>query len=210
MDCRMMDRSMKDHSRAKGESIPIAMYDLRRHCAVCPRCRERYGDVLDAEPHHSTIPNHSREKHRRVAVGEASVEKFPDIAKPAEFKDAPLTFSLHFNGKEQKIKIVEPKIDVPLPHGSRLVVSEKEACLCDVVFKLNPQSSRPYELHFNVMMGVTYNRDHLVVFGTGLEEDKDLQSVYRHTIVDRGGVKADIEMTGGKARLFIVYKPLQP
>ena len=209
MDCQTMDKSMKNQFRTKGQTVADSMIELRRHCAVCPRCRDKYGDILDAETHQNTIPDPSLENHRRVRVGEASVEKFPDISKPAEFKDAPLTFTLHLNGREEEVKIVEPQIDIPLPEESRLVVREKEACLCDVVFKFNPQSSRPYELHFKVMMGVTYTRDHLDAFGTGLEEDKYLQGVYRYTIVDRGGVTADIEMTGGKARLFIVYKPLQ-
>jgi hypothetical protein len=209
MDCQMIDQSMRNHSRAKAETATISMNDLVQHCTVCPRCREKYGGILDSETHHNTRPNHSLEKHRKVRVGEASAEKFPDISKPAEFKDAPLTFTLNLNGREEEIKIVEPKIDVPLPGESRLVVREKEACLCDVVFKFNQEKSRPYELHFRVMMGVTYTRDHMVVFGAGFEEDKDMLGVYRYTIVDRGGVKADIEMTGGKARLFVVYKPLQ-
>lgn len=148
-------------------------------------------------------------KRHAARVGSLSSDKFPDISKPVEFKNAPLTFMLHVNGREEEIKIVEPEIDVPLPEESRLVVYEKDDCLSDVVIGFNPESSRPYELHFRVIMGATYAADHLVAFGTAPEADRDLRNVYRHTIVDRGGVKADIEMTGGKARLFIVYKPLQ-
>lgn len=209
MDCQTIDKSMKNLSRANGETVSMSMNDLERHCAVCRRCRNKYAGILDAETHPNPSRRQSLEKHRRVAVDGAGADKFPDISEPAEFKDAPLAFTLHLNGREEEIKIVEPQIDVPLPVESRLVVREKAACLCDVAFAFNPQSSLPYELHFGVMMGVAYTRDHLVAFGTDPEVDKDLLGVYRHTIVDRGGVKADIEMTGGKARLFIVYKPLQ-
>jgi hypothetical protein len=148
-------------------------------------------------------------KRHAARVGEVKSDKFPDISKPIEFKNAPLTFMLHVNGREEEVKIVEPEIDVPLPEESRLVVHEKDACLSDVVIGFNPESSRPYELHFRVIMGATYAADHLVAFGTAPGADQDLRNFYRYTIVDRGGVKADIEMTGGKARLFIVYKPLQ-
>ena len=148
-------------------------------------------------------------KRHAAPVSSVSSDKFHDIAKPLEFKNAPLTFMLHVNGREEEIKIVEPEIDVPLPEESRLVVYEKDDCLSDVVIGFNPESSRPYELHFRVMMGATYAADHLLAFGAAPEADQELRNVYRHTIVDRGGVTADIEMTGGKARLFIVYKPLQ-
>ena len=58
-------------------------------------------------------------------------------------------------------------------------------------------------------MGVTYAKDHLLEFGTTVKEDKDLLSVYRKTIVERGPVRADIKMTCSKARFFIVYKPFR-
>lgn len=209
MDCQTIDKSMKNPPRANGDTVSMSINDLERHCAACRRCRNKYAGLLDAETHHNPGRRQYLEKHRRVAVDGPGADKFPDISEPAEFKDAPLAFTLQVNGREEEIKIVEPEIDVPLPKESRLVVREKEACLCDVAFDFNPQSGRPYELHFRVMMGVAYARDHLVAFGSDPEVDKDLVGVYRYTIVDRGGVKADIEMTGGKARLFSVYKPLQ-
>jgi hypothetical protein len=136
-----------------------------------------------------------------------SSDQFPDISDPVEYKDAPITFTLHeVRGRQEEIKIVEPELDYPLPEDDRLVVAEKDARLTDVVFKFNPTSDRPYELHFKVLMGIAYPADHLIVFGTSMDEDKDLLSVYKMEIVNRGGVKAWIEMTQGKARLVIKYE----
>lgn len=123
-----------------------------------------------------------------------------------ELKDGPITFTLHLDGREEAVKVVEPAMDVPLPEDGRLVVEEKEAVWCDVRFAFNPDSNRPYELHFRVLMGITYAADHLVVFGTPLADDKDLLNEYKMEIVARGGVMAWIEMTRGKARLAIKYR----
>jgi hypothetical protein len=117
--------------------------------------------------------------------------------------DGSISFTLHLDGREEAVKVVEPEMDVPLPEGGRLVVAENEATWCDVRFVFNPQSDRPYELHFSVLMGITYATKHQVAFGIPLAEDKDLLSRYKMEIADRGGVKAWIEMTQGKARLFI-------
>ncbi|UCD78204.1 MAG: hypothetical protein JSW26_22770 [Desulfobacterales bacterium] len=38
-------------------------------------------------------------------------------------KDAPITFTLLLNGREEEVEIVEPEVDVPLPEESRLVVA---------------------------------------------------------------------------------------
>ncbi len=97
-------------------------------------------------------------------------------------------------------------MDVPLPEGGRLVVKEEEAIWCDVRFALNPESGRPYELHFKVLMGITCDTDHLIAFGTSLEEDEDFLNKYKMEIVARGGVLAWIEMKKGKARLAIKYE----
>lgn len=123
-----------------------------------------------------------------------------------ELKDGPITFTLHLDGREEPVKVVESEMDVPLPEGGRLVVAENEATWCDVRFVFNPESDRPYELHFSVLMGITYATNHQVAFGIPLEEDQDLLSRYQMEIVDRGGVKAWIEMTQGKARLYINYE----
>ena len=123
-----------------------------------------------------------------------------------ELTDGPITFTLHLDGREEALKVVEPQMDVPLPEDGRLVVKENEAVWCDVRFAFNPESNRPYELHFRVLMGITYATNHQVAFGIPLEEDKDLLSRYQMEIADRGGVKAWIEMTQGKARLYIKYE----
>ena len=61
------------------------------------------------------------------------------------FKDAPLTFTLLLDGREEEIKVVEPEVGFPLPWGGRLVVRENEARLTDVVFRFHPEKERPYE-----------------------------------------------------------------
>jgi hypothetical protein len=206
MDCQTIAKYIDKHLKADADKMPLD--DLQRHCDDCSQCRDKYAAILATVTRNEVVPPlHPPEKVRSTLARGVSPDTFPDISEPVEFKDAPLTFTLNINGREEEVKIVEPDMDLPLPEGSRLVVQEKDARLCDVVFEFNPESSRPYELHFQVMMGVTYAANHLVTFGIAAEEDKDLLSVYRMMIVDRGGVKADIEMTRGKARLFIVYKP---
>ncbi|MEJ2222264.1 MAG: hypothetical protein P8X80_15820 [Desulfobacterales bacterium] len=123
-----------------------------------------------------------------------------------ELNDVPVSFSLHLDGREEAVKVVEPEMDLPLPEDGRLVVKEKETVWCDVRFTFNPNSDRPYELHFRVLMGNAYSADHLVAFGTPLAEDKDLLNRYKMEIVVRGGVSAWFEMTQGKARLFIKHE----
>ena len=123
-----------------------------------------------------------------------------------ELDDVPVSFKLHLDGREEAVKVVEPEMDLPLPEDGRLVVKEKETVWCDVRFTFNPNSDRPYELHFKVLMGNAYSADHLVAFGTPLAEDKDLLNRYKMEIVARGGVSAWLEMTQGKARLFIKHE----
>jgi hypothetical protein len=123
-----------------------------------------------------------------------------------ESKDAAVTFTLHLDGREEPVKVVEPEMDVPLPEDGRLVVKEEEAVWCDVRFIFNPDRNRPYELHFKVLMGNTYAAEHMVAFGAPLDEDKDLLNRYKMELVDRGFVIAWLEMTQGKARLFIKHE----
>ena len=118
----------------------------------------------------------------------------------------PVTFTLHLDGREEPVKVVETEVDVPLPEDGRLLVEEEEAVWCNVRFAFNPDSDRPYELHFRVLMGIPYNTDHLVAFGAPLAEDKDLLNKYKMEIVARGGLMAWIEMTQGKARLAIKHE----
>jgi hypothetical protein len=123
-----------------------------------------------------------------------------------ELNDVPVTFTLHLDGREEAVKVVEPEMDVPLPENGRLVVKEKEVIWCDVRFTFNPDSHRPYELHYKVLMGNAYTADHLVAFGTPVAQDKDLLNKYKMEVVARGGVLAWLEMTQGKARLFIKHE----
>jgi hypothetical protein len=120
-----------------------------------------------------------------------------------ELKDGRITFTLYLDGREEPVKVVEPEMDVPLPEGGRLVVAENEGAWCDVKFVFNPESDRPYELHFSVLMGIAYGTDHLAAFGCPIEEDRDLLGRYNMEIVARDELKAWIEMTNGKARLAI-------
>jgi len=134
-------------------------------------------------------------------------DQLSDITEAKEYKDAPITFTLHeVRGRQEEIKIVEPELDYPLPENDRLVVAEKGTCLTDVVFKFNPANDRPYELHFNVHREVHDAKGHVLRYGTEKSTDKDLTEIYTENLVDRGGVKAWIKMTRGKARLFIKYK----
>jgi len=207
MDCQAMDKFVQDPERSGAEKI--SMEDLRRHCDTCRRCREKYKDILAVKSTKDNRRLHPRNRPHAIPLRETGVDQFPDISKPIEFKDAPISIKRHFNDREEEIKIVEPEVDVPLPEKSRLVVHEGDDCLCDVVFDFNARSTRPYELRFSVMMGAVYEPDHVVAFGTDSEIDRELRNTYRHTIIDRGGVRADMVMTDGKARLMVVYKPLQ-
>jgi hypothetical protein len=130
-----------------------------------------------------------------------------DISAAKEYKDGSITFTLHESrGEQVEIKIVEPELDYPLPENDRLIVAEEDTRLTDVVFKFNADSDRPYELYFKALMGITYETDHLMAFGTPLEDDESLLSEYELEIVGRGGVKAWIKMTQGKARVVIKYE----
>lgn len=207
MDCQTIDKFVQDPERGGAEKLSVE--DLRQHCDTCRRCREKYTDILAVKSTKDNRRLHPRNRPQAIPLRETGVDQFPDISKPIEFKDAPLSFKRYFNDREEEIKIVEPEVDVPLPEKSRLVVHEGEDCLCDVVFDFNARSTRPYELRFRVMMGAAYEPDHVIAFGTDPEIDRELRNTYRHTIIDRGSVRADIEMTDGKARLMVVYKPLQ-
>jgi hypothetical protein len=130
---------------------------------------------------------------------------FPDISDPIEFKDAPITFTLLLDGREEEIKVVEPEVDFPLPRGGRLVVRENEAHLTDVVFRFHPEKERPYELHFTVKAGISYAEPHVCAYGYPEIIDKGINEVFAENIVARGGVKAWIEMRRGTARIYIQY-----
>ena len=136
----------------------------------------------------------------------ASDGKFPDLSGPIEYKDAPIRFTFVLDGRQEPVKIVEPEIDLPFPDGGRLLVDEADTRICDVVFGFEPAARDPYRLHFTVLDGVRRDTGQLFAYGTGVAGENDMEAVYRKTIVQRGNVRARIEMSGGKARLLIRYR----
>lgn len=200
MDCRIFEKQVESLLRKDVEAEPDS--GLWQHFRACHKCRDKYADILgDHVPERANLP--APPLHGSGPTVELVSEQ---LSEPKEFKDAPISFALHLNGREEAVKVVEPEMDIALPDEVRLVVKENEAVWCDVRFVFNPESDRPYELHFSVLMGIAYPADHLIAFGIPLAEDKDLLSRYKLEIVARGGVKAWIEMTQGKARLFIKYE----
>ena len=79
-----------------------------------------------------------------------SDEKFPDLERPREYKDAPLQFTLVLNGRAEPVKVVEPVMDLPFPDGGRLLVDEAGNRICDVSYRFDPESDKPYRLIFKV------------------------------------------------------------
>lgn len=126
-----------------------------------------------------------------------------DASGPIEYKDAPIRFTFVLDGREEPVKIVEPTIDVPFPDSGRLLVNEADKRLCDVVFRFDPEAKQPYHLTFKVLNEVHYGADLVLTYGARVARESDMTTVYRKTIVDRGSVHAQVEMTRGKARLVI-------
>jgi hypothetical protein len=124
----------------------------------------------------------------------------------AEYKDAPVRFTFILDGREEPVRVTEPEVDVPFPVKGRLLVREGDAVLSDVVFRFDRHRRQPYELHFRTIDGRPCDPVRVFSFGLPIEQDRDLLEVYRKTILDRGGVKADIRMEHGKARLVIAYR----
>ena len=200
MECQNFEKQVASFLR-KDEDARLDK-GLQQHVHACSKCREKYAGILNYNMPEQAVP-----EPLKMHASDPTKEEAPDqLSDPVEFKDAPITFTLYSDGREEAIKVVEPEMDVPLPEGGRLVVAENEATWCDVRYVFNPKSDRPYELHFSVLMGIIYAVEHQVAFGIPLEEDKDLLSRYKMKIAARGGVKAWIEMTQGKARLFIKYQ----
>jgi hypothetical protein len=133
-------------------------------------------------------------------------DKIPDMAGPIEYKDAPVRFTFVLDGRKEPVKIVEPHIDLPFPDGGRLLVDEDNMRICDVVFRFKPDADNPYCLHFKALDEERFEDSRLFAYGSGKGRENDLQAVYKKTILERGNVRARIEMTGGKARLLIHYR----
>lgn len=139
-------------------------------------------------------------------AGKRSSHQFDDgLLKPAEFKDSPIRFTMVLDGREEQIKIVEPKIDVALPRDGRLMIHERDRCLYDLSFRFDQAADKPYRLLFRIKEGARYANDHVQAFGESPPADKQLRNHYREELLDQGGLRSWIEMTGGKARLFVRY-----
>ena len=123
---------------------------------------------------------------------------------PREFSDPRVRIWL-LNGSEEEIKVTEPKLDYPIPQGSRLLIEVEEASVVDVRFQFNARSERPYELHFRVRGGLDYQEldggAELVAYGS--QADKDLLEEHFARVLEYGNTKVTIGMTRGKARVYI-------
>ena len=82
--------------------------------------------------------------------------KNSDLSGPVEYKDEPIHFSFNLDGREEPVKIVEPKIDLPFPEGGRLLVDIGKTRFCEVVFRFEADEKKPYRLNFDVRHGVHY------------------------------------------------------
>ena len=140
-------------------------------------------------------------------AGKAAKQRIENgLSGPDEFKDSPIRFEMELDGRREKIKIVEPEVDVALPHEGRLLIHEGNRCLHDLTFWFHIDADSPYQLRFSVKEGEDRTGTQPEGFGAPGDEDRQLRSTYRRDLLDRGGLKAWIEMTGGKARLFVQYK----
>ena len=123
---------------------------------------------------------------------------------PREFSDPRVRFWL-LNGSEEEIKVTEPKLDYPIPQGSRLLIEVEEAPAVDVRFQFNARNERPYELRFRVREGFDYQeRDgeaELVAYGS--QADKDLREEHFSRVLEYGNTRVAIGMTRGRARIYI-------
>jgi hypothetical protein len=123
---------------------------------------------------------------------------------PREFGDPRVRFWL-LDGDEEEIKVTEPKLDYPIPQGSRLLIEVEEAPAVDVRFQFNGRSEQPYELHFQVREGVDYQEldgeAKLLTYGS--QADKDLLEEHYARVLEYGNTRVTIGMTHGRARIYI-------
>ena len=123
---------------------------------------------------------------------------------PREFGDPRVRFWL-LDGSEEEIKVTEPKLDYPIPQGSRLLIEVEKTPVVDVRFQFNARSERPYELHFHIKEGLDYDdlegEAKLVAYGS--QGDKDLLEEHFARVLEYGNTMVTIGMTRGKARVYI-------
>jgi hypothetical protein len=169
-------------------------------------CRDKYVRFLNEDNPAGKIGPDPAEIKKINPLDDDPADSFPNLSDPTEFKDAPISFTLIVDGREEEIKVVEPLVDFPLPEGAHLMVSENELCLTDVVFAFKPESDRPYQLHFKVRVGGDNTEPRIKTFGQPAKLDEGFNSIFTERIIERGGVESWLEMTRGTARIFIRYK----
>lgn len=126
---------------------------------------------------------------------------------PIEYKDAPLRFTFVIDGREEPVKIVEPKIDLPFPDGALLRVEEEDRLLCEVTFRLEREANQPYQLELRMPAEPGAWETRRLFYGESLAPESEMTAVYYKTILNLGNVLVRIEMTLRKARLQIEYGP---
>lgn len=134
-------------------------------------------------------------------------DPFEDLAKPVEYKDVPVEFTLILDGREEPVKVVEPLVDLPFPDGARLRAESAGRCLCDVVFHSHPEPDETScELRFKVFKGIRHPAEKVVTFGCGRTPapEQPPPPEHRLRILEIGAVTAWVVLQHGKARLNIV------
>lgn len=196
MKCDELEKHIKSFLD-KREADKTDVQGIVTHLKQCRLCRENYRSILKGSPIENVFPQPPVIKAGPVVAG-----KEPNLLKPVEFKDKPIKFTLILDGVKKPIKVVETDFDTPLPEDSRLVVSEKEVYIADVRFRFEPDRQFPYVLHYQVCNRRRYQPPKIRYFGP---LGKAMCNLFRETILDEGGVRADVEMNHGKARLHIRY-----
>jgi hypothetical protein len=198
MKCKQLEKKITDFLDAS-EPDNKDVREITAHIHNCRTCREKYQSVLEGEIPENVVP-----KPSKIRSIPSHPEAESSLLDPIEFKDEPVKFTLHLDGREEPIKVVEPEFDTPIPDDSRLVVNLGRLTLADVRFAFKPDRQRPYTLNFRVRNRRKYQPPKMISFGPA---GKDKRKMFKETIVDEGGIRADIEMTHGKARLHIRYQP---
>jgi len=199
VNCEQLEKRITDFLDAPAPDEK-GVRQVVEHLRTCWKCREKYQNLLKSDIPEQVVPTPSKIRSVPASLAEETL----DFLDPIEFKDKPITFTLFLDGREEPIKLVEPEFDLPIPEESRLVVNDRKVPIADVRFSFKPDRRLPYTLNFRIRRRIRHHPPKGISFGpTG----KDLQETFTETIVDEGGVHAELEMTHGKARLYIRYEP---